>query len=201
MSGRDTNISKHPAGSYDDDIKEACRIMNSGGVIVYPTDTIWGIGCDATNEEAVKKVYAIKQRNDSKAMIVLVDSPVKVNSHVEDMPGIAWELIENATVPLTIIYDKGKNLASNLTADDGSIAIRVTSEPFSNALCRRFKKPIVSTSANISGQASPGNFEEIDEEVLRQVDYVVKFRQEDKTKSKPSKIIKLGNRGEVKIIR
>lgn len=186
---------------YKNDIEEACRVMNNGGVILYPTDTIWGIGCDATNEEAVKKVYNIKQREDSKALLVLVDSPAKVNSHVENMPGVAWDLIEMATTPLTIIYDRGKNLAQNLLAEDGSIGIRVTNEPFSKDLCCRFKKPIVSTSANISGHPSPENFNQIDKELLLKVDYIVRYRQEDLSKSQPSKIIKLGEKGEVEIIR
>ena len=138
---------------YKADIDEACRVMCDGGVILYPTDTIWGIGCDATNEEAVRRVYEIKQREDSKALIVLVDSVAKVNAHVDAMPDVAWDLIELATTPLTIIYDRGKNLAPNLLAEDGSVGIRVTDEPFSHDLCFRFKRPIVSTSANISSFA------------------------------------------------
>ena len=186
---------------YKADIDEACRVMRDGGIILYPTDTLWGIGCDATNEEAVRRVYAIKQREDSKALIVLVDSPAKVNAHVGGMPDVAWDLIEMATDPLTIIYDQGRGLAPNLLAEDGSVGIRVTGEAFSRDLCFRFKRPVVSTSANISGHPSPGNFGEIEEELKSKVDYIVKYRQDDRSKSRPSNIIKLGAGGEVKIIR
>lgn len=186
---------------YKEDIEKACEVMFNGGIILYPTDTIWGIGCDATNPEAVKRVYEIKKRIDSKALITLVDSPAKVNAYVQDMPEIAWDLIEFATKPLTIIYDKARNLAENLLAEDGSAGIRVTNEPFSKDLCMRFKKPIVSTSANISGEPSPQNFSEVSQEIISAVDYIVKYRQDEKAKAAPSSIIKLGNKGEVKIIR
>ena len=152
-------------GDFREDLKRACEVMQKGGVILYPTDTIWGIGCDATNPEAVKRVYDIKKRADSKAMLVLVDSTVKVNFYVSDVPAVAWDLIEFTTKPLTIIYDGARNLAENLLAEDGSVGIRVTAEEFSKQLCFRFRKAIVSTSANISGQPSPANFSEISEEV------------------------------------
>ena len=141
--------------------------MREGGVILYPTDTIWGIGCDATNEDAVRRVYEIKQRQDSKAMLVLVDSSVKVDFYVRDVPEVAWDLIDLADKPLTIIYSGARNLAANLLAEDGSVGIRVTNEDFSKRLCQQFRKAIVSTSANISGQPSPKNFSEISEEVSR----------------------------------
>ena len=175
--------------------------MNEGGVILYPTDTIWGIGCDATNEEAVRRVYQIKQRSDSKAMLVLVDSPVKVDFYVQDVPEVAWDLIEVADKPLTIIYSGARNLASNLIAEDGSVGIRVTNEEFSKRLCQQFRKAIVSTSANISGQPSPANYSEITEELKSMVDYVVGYRQEEMGHSKPSSIIKLDKGGVIKIIR
>ena len=175
--------------------------MQKGGVILYPTDTVWGIGCDATNEEAVKRVYQIKQRADSKAMLVLVDSPVKVDFYVKDDPGVAWDLIELTTKTLTIIYDGARNVAPNLIVDDGRVGIRVTSEAFSKELCFRFRKAIVSTSANISGQPAPAVFSEISEEIKQAVDYVVDFRREETGHPKPSSIIKLGKGGEVKIIR
>lgn len=175
--------------------------MNEGGVILYPTDTIWGIGCDATNEEAVRRVYQIKQRSDSKAMLVLVDSPVKVDFYVQDVPEVAWDLIEVADKPLTIIYSGARNLASNLIAEDGSVGIRVTNEEFSKRLCQQFRKAIVSTSANISGQPSPANYSEITEELKSMVDYVVGYRQEEIGHPKPSSIIKLDKGGVVKIIR
>lgn len=175
--------------------------MREGGVILYPTDTIWGIGCDATNEDAVRRVYEIKQRQDSKAMLVLVDSSVKVDFYVRDVPEVAWDLIDLADKPLTIIYSGARNLAANLLAEDGSVGIRVTNEDFSKRLCRQFRKAIVSTSANISGQPSPKNFSEISEEVKSAVDYIVGYRQEEMSNPKPSSIIKLDKGGVIKIIR
>ncbi len=175
--------------------------MHQGGVILYPTDTIWGIGCDATNEEAVERVFKIKQRADVKTMLVLTDNPVKIQTFVRDMPDIAWDLIELSNKPLTIVYDGARNLAPNLIAEDGSIGIRVTTEEFSEALCRQFRKPIVSTSANISGEPVAANFNEISQEIIDAVDYVVEYRQDDYRKSAPSGIIKLSENGTVKIIR
>ena len=186
---------------FNEDIKAACEVMQKGGVILYPTDTVWGMGCDATNEEAVKRVYEIKRRQDSKALLVLVDSQVKVDFYAKDVPQVAWDLIEMTTKPLTIIYDQGRNLAENLLAEDGSVGIRVTSEPFSKQLCFRFRKAIVSTSANISGEKGAANFSEISQEIIDAVDYVVKYRQDDKSQPKPSSIIKLGNQGQIKVIR
>lgn len=188
---------------YNDDIRKACKVLMEGGVILYPTDTIWGIGCDATNEEAVKRVFQIKQREDSKAMLVLIDSTAKLNYYVRDVPRVAWDLIDLADKPLTIIYDGARNLAPNLLAEDGSVGIRVTEEPFSQQLCRQFRKAIVSTSANISGQPSPASFADISDELKAAVDYVVTARQNEKPKkdAKPSSIIKLGADGTIKIIR
>ena len=163
----------------EDDIKKACEIMEKGGIILYPTDTIWGIGCDATNEDAVKRVYEIKKRIDSKALIVLVDKPVKVEFYVREVPEIAWNLIDVADKPLTIVYPNARNLATNVLADDGSVGIRITQETFSRKLCERFRKAIVSTSANISGQPAPTNFNEISDEIKQAVDYVVTYRQDD----------------------
>lgn len=185
----------------NEDIKKACQVMSEGGIILYPTDTIWGIGCDATNEEAVRKVYEIKKRADSKTMLVLVDSQVKVDFYVKDVPSVAWDLLDVADKPLTIIYDGARNLAPNLIAEDGSVGIRITNEEFSKQLCFRFRKAIVSTSANISGQSAPANFSEISEEIKSQVDYIVGYRQDDVTRPKPSGIIKLGKGGVVKVIR
>ena len=184
-----------------EDIKKACQVMREGGVILYPTDTIWGIGCDATNEDAVRREYEIKQRQDSKAMLVLVDSSVKVDFYVRDVPEVAWDLIDLADKPLTIIYSGARNLAANLLAEDGSVGIRVTNEDFSKRLCQQFRKAIVSTSANISGQPSPKNFSEISEEVKSAVDYIVGYRQEEISNPKPSSIIKLDKGGVIKIIR
>ncbi|MDR0939404.1 MAG: threonylcarbamoyl-AMP synthase [Mediterranea sp.] len=184
-----------------EDIKKACRVMNDGGVILYPTDTVWGIGCDATNDDAVRRVYEIKRRADSKAMLVLVDSPVKVDFYVSDVPAVAWDLVELADKPLTIIYPGARNLAPALLAEDGSVGIRVTSEQFSKALCQRFRKAIVSTSANVSGQPGAANFSEISDEIKFAVDYIVGYRQDEMSRPKPSSVIKLGLGGTVQIIR
>lgn len=193
---------KNDFSEMEDDLKAAIDVLKKGGVILYPTDTIWGIGCDATNEDAVRRVYDIKQRDDSKALITLTDNPSLI-SRLADMPDVAYDVIEACAEdqPMTIIYDGGRNLAKNLLAEDGSIGIRVTSEKFSAELCRRFKRPIVSTSANISGQPSPKSFSEITEEVKSKMDYIVKYRQTDNTPHKPSKIIKLKANGAVTIIR
>ena len=184
-----------------DDIKNACDVLSKGGLILYPTDTIWGIGCDATNEEAVKKVYKLKQRIDSKAMLVLMDSSAKLNGFVAEVPDIALDLIDLSVKPLTIIYPEAKNLPSCLVAEDGSLGIRITTEEFSRKLCERFRRPLVSTSANISGQPSPANFGEISDEVKDGVDYIVKYRQDDTSKAAPSSIIKLEPGNLVKVIR
>jgi len=184
-----------------DDINKALEILKTGGIILYPTDTIWGLGCDATNEDAVKRIYEIKQRVDSKSMLVLLDNPGKLPSYVKDVPEIAWDLIETTNKPMTIIYPGAKNLAKNLIAEDDSIGIRITDEEFSNHLLFRFRKPIVSTSANISGEPSPKNFSKISDSIKNTVDYIVKFRQEETNNPNPSSIIKLGITGEIKIIR
>lgn len=184
-----------------DDIKAAIAILQKGGIILYPTDTIWGIGCDACNEEAVKRIYTIKNRVDSKSMLVLLENAALLDRYVDEVPEIAFDLIELTDKPLTIIYDGAKNLAKNLVADDGSIGIRITQEAFSSELIHRFKRPVVSTSANISGKPSPACFSEIDQEIIEAVDYVVKYRQDDMQKAVPSGIMKLGRGGEIKIIR
>lgn len=187
--------------TLQEDIKNACEVLKNGGLILYPTDTIWGIGCDATNEQAVQKVYDLKRRADNKAMLVLIDNANKLETYVEDVPAMAWDLIEVADKPLTIIYSQGRNLASNLLGEDGSIGIRVSREEFSQKLCFQFRKPVVSTSANVSGKPSPANFSEISEEIRQGVDYIVKYRQEDRSKAVPSNIIKLGSGGLFQIIR
>ena len=184
-----------------DDIKKALNVLRSGGVILYPTDTIWGIGCDATNAEAVKKVYEIKQRSDTKSMLVLLENAAFLSYYIEKVPDIANELIDVADKPLTIIYPGAKNLATNLIAQDGTIGIRVVNDDFCKKLISQFKKPIVSTSANISERPSPANFSEIEDGIIEAVDYVVEWRQNDYTKHAPSGIIKLGVNGEIQIIR
>jgi L-threonylcarbamoyladenylate synthase len=184
-----------------DDIKNALKILREGGTILYPTDTIWGIGCDATNVEAVEKVYKIKKRNESKSMIILLDDAGWLTNYVEKVPDIAFDLIELAEKPLTIIYPNAKNLAKNLVALDGSIAIRIVRDEFCKKLISQFRKPLVSTSANISNQSPPANFDEINQKILNAVDYVVKWRQDDFSRNSPSGIIKLGINNEVQVIR
>lgn len=185
----------------NNDINKALEVLKSGGVILYPTDTIWGIGCDATNADAVKRVYEIKQREDCKAMLVLMENPNRLNSYVDEVPEIAWDLIDANDKPMTLIYPGAKNLAPNLINSDGTIGIRITNEEFTQNLIQRFKKPIVSTSANISGDPSPANFSEINEELKELVDYVVEYRQEDIEKASASSIIKIGVGGEIQILR
>lgn len=184
-----------------EDIRQAVQVLKSGGIILYPTDTIWGIGCDATNAEAVRRVYALKQRDDSKALICLVDSADRMQRYLRRVPDVAWDLIEYADKPLTLILDGAVNLAPNLIAEDGSIGMRVTREAISHELCFRFQRAIVSTSANVSGEPSPANFTEVDPVIIQGVDYVMKSRQNDLSKSKPSKIIKMGVDGTINIIR
>lgn len=187
---------------YDpEDLNMAADVMRKGGIILYPTDTIWGIGCDARNEEAVKRIYDLKQRSDSKSMLVLVGSESQLERTVRTVPEAAWMLIEASEDPLTIIYDSPISVAENLKAEDGSLGIRITREKFSNALCRKAGVPIVSTSANISGMKSARNFKEISEEIKSGVDYVVKYRREENTEHKSSGIIKVKDNGLIKVIR
>ena len=185
----------------EQDIKNAVEVLRQGGVILYPTDTVWGIGCDATNAETVKRVYEIKQREDSKALICLVDSDARLQRYVRNVPDVAWQLIDCCDKPTTIILDGAVNLAPNLIAEDGSIALRITQEPFSKELCYRFQKALVSTSANISGEPTAKTFAEISDEIKDAVDYVVRYNQRCKEKHEPSKIVKIGIDGQVKIIR
>lgn len=183
------------------DIKQAIDVMHQGGIILYPTDTIWGLGCDATNPEAVAKVYAIKHREDAKALISLVDSEAKVDFYVSDVPDVAWQLLECATRPLTIIYDNVRHLAPNLLAEDGSAALRITHEEFSKELCMRMKRAVVSTSANISGEPSPRCFADISPDILAAVDYVCTSRRDESDNGAASSIIKLTASSEVTVIR
>lgn len=185
----------------DEDIKKCIEVLQNGGLILYPTDTIWGIGCDATNEAAVKRVYDLKKRADNKAMLVLLDTVDHLDHYVVDVPEMAYDLLDVAVKPLTIIYDGAYNLAKNLLGDDDSVGIRVSHEKFSQTLCARFHKPIVSTSANISGHPAPAVFCEIDEAIKQGVDYVVKYRQDDNVAHQSSNIIKLSADGTFKIIR
>ncbi len=206
----------------EEDIRNAVETMRKGGVILYPTDTVWGIGCDATNPEAVKRVYDIKQRDDSKALICLVDSDARLQRYIRNVPDVAWQLIDvtlgtgtavtsgrnvtavpvpSVTRPTTLILDGAINLAENLIAEDGSIGIRITNEPFSKELCYRFQKAIVSTSANISGEPAAQNYCDIDPRIIEAVDYVCWSRRQEHKPHTPSSIIKLKANGEVTIIR
>lgn len=185
----------------EEDIISAVKVLRDGGVILYPTDTVWGIGCDATNPDAVRRVYEIKHRDDSKAMICLVDNPDRIQRYVRNIPDIAWDIFDLADTPITVILDGAVNLAHNLISADGSIAMRVTHEVFSNSLCYRFQKPLVSTSANISGMPAAQNYGDISPELLGAVDYVCWSRRQEHKPHKPSKIIKIGIDGEVTIIR
>ena len=187
--------------TQEQDIRNAVEVLRKGGVILYPTDTVWGIGCDATNEEAVARVYKIKQRDDSKALICLVDSDARLQRYVRQVPEVAWQLIDCIVKPTTLILDGAVNLAPNLIAEDGSIGIRITQEAFSHELCYRFQKAIVSTSANISGEPAAQNYRDIDPRILEQVDYVCWTRRQEHKPHQPSSIIKLGMGGEVKVIR
>ncbi len=189
----------------EEDIKNAVEVLRKGGVILYPTDTVWGIGCDATNEEAVKRVYEIKQRDDSKALICLVDSDARLQRYVRNVPDVAWQLIdslkESDAKPTTLILDGAINLAPNLIAEDGSIGMRITQEAFSKELCYRFQKALVSTSANISGEPAAQNYCDIDPRIVEAVDYVCWSRRQEHKPHKPSSIIRLKENGEVTIIR
>ncbi len=183
------------------DIDNALKVLREGGIILYPTDTIWGIGCDATNKEAVDRIYKLKQRDDTKSMLVLVHTPNMLPAYIRGVPEIAWELIDAATDPLTIIYPGARSVAPNLVSADGTLGIRVTSDEFCIRLLERFRKPLVSTSANISGEPSPALFGEISEAIVQSVDYVVEWRQDDLNRAKPSSIIKLEVGGQIQILR
>lgn len=198
---------------YDnEDLREAVRVLKEGGIILYPTDTVWGIGCDATNAAAVERIYRLKQRSDSKAMLCLLDGAGKLQGYVKQIPSVAWDILEatdtggaeaegSSQRPMTIIYPGAKNVAENLLAEDGSLGIRITEEPFSKNLCAMLHHPVVSTSANISGQPAARSFREISDEIKQGVDYICKFRQKDPCKGKPSSIVKLGVNNEVSVIR
>ena len=201
MAKKETSPVQRLSQESKEDIRRAVEVMNQGGVILYPTDTIWGLGCDATNPEAVKRIYEIKQRTDAKALISLVDSETKVQFYVKEVPEVAWDVMELSEKPMTVVFDGGRNLSPNLLAEDGSVAIRITKEAFSKELCMRMKRAVVSTSANISGQPAPRCFSEISEEIKKAVDYICTSRQDEPPTQTASSIIKLGAGGEVTIIR
>jgi L-threonylcarbamoyladenylate synthase len=186
---------------YDDDIRDSLITLRNGGIILYPTDTIWGLGCDATNNSAVEKIFRIKSRAGNKSLVILVDGEQMLERYVQEIPEIAFELTSVSDSPITIIYPKGKNLANGVSAEDESVGIRICRDEFCRELIRRFRKPIVSTSANFSGNPSPENFSKIDRSVIDVVDYVVKYRQDDLRKYAASPVIKVELNGTFKIIR
>ena len=185
----------------ENDIINSLKVLLNGGVILYPTDTIWGLGCDATNKAAIKRVYEIKRRQDKHSMLILLNSIEQLEKYVTKIPGKAIKLIESSAYPVTIIYPSAQNLPQNILADDGSIGIRITKDPFCSELISRFGKPLVSTSANSSGNRVPGNFSDIEDEVILEADFVVRWRQNDNTASAPSTICKVNDLGEIIIIR
>lgn len=201
MAKKEVHLTPRLSPESKEDIRRAVEVMNKGGIILYPTDTIWGLGCDATNADAVRRIYEIKQRTDAKALISLVDSETKVQFYVKEVPEVAWDVMELSERPITVVFDGGRNLAPNLLAEDGSVAIRITKEAFSKELCMRMKRAVVSTSANISGQPAPRCFTEISEEIKGAVDYICTSRQDEPPTQTASSIIKLGAGGEVTIIR
>lgn len=182
------------------EINSCIRVLEEGGLILYPTDTVWGIGCDATNEEAVNKIYSLKKRPDTKAMICLVANDGMLERHVKKVPEVAYDIMDLATKPTTIVYDDPIGIARNLIAADNTLAIRVASDKFCRYLINKFKKPIVSTSANVASNPTPAHFGKIDKAILKGVDYVVNL-QRDTQNGSSSSIIKLGNDGTVKVIR
>jgi L-threonylcarbamoyladenylate synthase len=186
---------------FREDINNALKVLKEGGVILYPTDTIWGLGCDATNGDAVRKIFEIKKRDDSKSLIILVNGITMLERYVANVPSSASAIIEASDKPVTIIYPSGKNFAQGVCSEDGSIGIRITSDSFCSELITRFRKPIVSTSANTSDAPSPGNFAGIEKSILLSASYVVNFRQNDMSKFKPSPVIKVNSDGSIKIIR
>lgn len=186
---------------YNEDIKRAVQVMRDGGLILYPTDTIWGIGCDASNSAAVRRIFKLKQREESKSMLSLIDSDAKLGYYVPDIPDVAYDLMDLSQKPITIIYDNVRHLAPELIAEDGSAGIRVTKEPFSHDLCARMGGAVVSTSANVSGEPPAQNFGEISKIIKEGVDYIVEYRQNELLRHASSGIIKLGSGGLVKIIR
>lgn len=187
--------------NYVEDLKNSLRALKEGKVILYPTDTVWGLGCDATRADSVARIFSIKTRTESKSLIILVSGTEMLERYVKDIPKTAEEIISVSDSPITIIYPEGKNLAAGVCSDDGSVGIRICSDPFCNELITRFRKPIISTSANISGNPAPGNFGEIDDKILNQADYIVAYRQDDRRKQKPSPVILIDKNGTLKILR
>jgi len=185
----------------NEEVAKALKVIQDGGIILYPTDTIWGIGCDATNTEAIKKIFALKQRDEAKSMIILIDTENKLESYIQEVPSIAYDLIEYAENPLTLVMPGAKNISPVLIAEDGSVGIRIAKHDFCQQLIQRLRKPLVSTSANISGKPSPQTFDEIDQEIIDGVDYLFYLEQQNTEKKKPSTIMRLNPDGQFEFIR
>jgi L-threonylcarbamoyladenylate synthase len=184
----------------NEEVHNAFEVIKNGGIILYPTDTVWGIGCDATNPDAVKKIYDLKKREESKSMIVLMNGEKMMYNVFKEVPEVAWQIMDLSEKPTTLILDNPRNVAPNLIAPDKTLGVRIVKEPFCYKLMERMKKPLVSTSANVSGMPTPNSFKQIDRHILEGVDYIVNLHQ-DKIAGKPSVIIKLGNDLQVKVIR
>jgi len=184
-----------------DEVAKAFKVVQEGGIILYPTDTIWGIGCDATNTEAVKKIFNLKQRDEAKSMIILLDTENKLESYVREVPAVAYDLIEYTENPLTLVMPGAKNIAPALISEDGSVGIRIAKHDFCQQLIQRLRKPLVSTSANISGKPSPQNFGQVDHEIIDGVDYVVDLEQHSFELKKPSTIMRLQPDGRFEFLR
>lgn len=182
-------------------LSKALEVLNAGGVILYPTDTVWGLGCDATNSEAVRRIFQIKQRADSKAMLTLTDAEGRVEQYFDDVPEVAWQLWEVADKPLTLILPRARNIAPELIAEDGTMGVRITKEEVSNTICARLRRPLVSTSANISGEPTARCYADISQEIKDAVDYIVPLRQNETHNPAPSGIIKVEDGGVVTVIR
>jgi len=186
---------------FENDIKNCVRVLQEGGVILYPTDTVWGLGCDAMNEAAVEKIFTIKQRPKEKSMIVLLAEARDIIQHIAAPHPDIIAIIENFDRPTTVIYENALGFSPNVVNKDGSLAIRVTTDPFCKALIKRFRKPIISTSANISAQPTPRIFKEIDTAIISNVDYVVNYRQDDDTIHTPSRLVRIQDDGEMQVLR
>lgn len=186
---------------FAEDLRECLKVLKEGGVILYPTDTVWGLGCDPASPGAVKKIFGIKSRSHDKSLIILVNGIQMLERYVSEVPEIVYQLTEVSDDPLTIIYPRGKNLAGGVCADDGTVAIRICNDDFCNELITRFRKPVVSTSANPSGKPAPANFSEIERSVIDAADYTVKYRRDDKKRYSASPVIKVERNGVFSIIR
>lgn len=186
---------------YRSDINNAVRVLRAGGVILYPTDTVWGLGCDATNQSAVRKIYGIKKRADNKSLIILVNSVDMLSRYVAELPEVALELADISLTPLTIVYDRGRNLAPGVAASDGSVGVRICRDEFCDELISQLRRPLVSTSANTSGNVTPAIFDDITDEIMAATDYVCMHRRDDLTRANASSVIKVSANGVVKILR